>query len=132
MGNIMKIDRQSVIFIVSVAFIVAAFSILLSFNIIGYGVEEKCRLAEERYGGDCVGALVAHLDDDSNSFRSRNSAVWALGQLGDARGLPTLEAYFSGVPESRESLDETISQYELQKAIKLIDGGFNLTAFFWR
>lgn len=127
-----KIDRQSAVFFGSIAFIIFAFVVLLSFNIIGYGVEERCRLAQEKYDGDCVESLVAYLDDENNSYRSRNSAVWALGQLGDERALPTLDGFYIKVPSGREPIDEMISQYELQKAIRLIDGGFNVTAFFWR
>lgn len=130
--KIIKPDRQFIIFIGSIAFIVFAFVVLLSFNIIGYGVEERCRLAQEKYDGDCVEALIAYLDDEDNGFRSRNSAVWALGQLGDVRALPTLKGYYTEVPPGRGSLDGMISQYELEKAIRLIDGGFNATAFFWR
>jgi len=55
-----------------------------------------------------------------------------LGQLGDSRALPVLQGYYTGNIPSKESLDKTISQYELEKAIKLTSGGFNVTAIFWR
>ncbi len=127
-----RLDRRSVIFIGSIAFAIFAFVTLLSFNIIGYSVEDKCQTAQEKYGGDCVEALTAFLDDANNTFRSRNSAIWALGQLGDRRALPVLQGYRSAEGERSGPLDRGISQYELEKAIRLIDGGFNATAFFWR
>lgn len=99
---------------------------------IGTSVRDKCTLAQGRYGGDCVEALIAHLQDESNPLRERNSAIWALGQLGDSRALPVLQSYYTGNIPDREPYDQTISQYELKKAINLAQGGFNITAVFWR
>jgi len=117
----------------AIIIVVVLFLFLLSVNIIGYSVKEKCQLAQDRYEGDCVEALIAFLDDGANSYRSRNSAIWALGQLGDSRALPTLRSYYTGYeggPVTR--LTEGLSQYELKKAIALAEGGLNITVFFWR
>jgi hypothetical protein len=105
---------------------------LVSSTWIGYSVREKCLLAQGRYGGDCVEALMAHLEDESNPYGERNSAIWALGQLGDVRAVPTLRKYYTGNIPDRESWNGTISQYELKKAIKLAEGSLNVTAFVWR
>jgi len=126
-----KINPAFIIYALVVAFIICVFLGLLSFNIIGYGVKERCQLAQEKYSGDCVHALTQYLEDEDNPFRGRNSAIWALGQLGDERALPALERLYTGNIPPRESLSQGISQYELKKAIKLISG-FNITAFFWR
>ncbi|MBU0648665.1 HEAT repeat domain-containing protein [Patescibacteria group bacterium] len=126
-----KIRPSLIIYAFSVAFIIFVFLTLLSFNIIGYGVQERCQLAQEKYLGDCVEALIQYLEDEDTPFQSRNSAIWALGELGDARALPALQGLYTGDIPKRESLSQTISQYELKKAIKLING-FNVTAFFWR
>ena len=75
---------------------------------------------------------MAVLADEDRSYRARNSAIWALGQLGDVRVLPLLESYFTGQIPEREPYDAGISQYELKKAIKLAGGGLNLTAWAWR
>jgi len=100
---------------------------------IGYDVKNQCYLAKKQYDKkDCVSALSTLLDDDRQGFRSRNSAIWALGQLGDKRALPILEKYYTGDIPNREPLDKTISQYELKKAVKLARGGLNITAFVWR
>lgn len=127
-----KIDRNLVWFIAGLMVIIFAFVVLLSFSFIGYSVKEKCQLAQEKYSGDCVEALTAYLKDDNNSFRSRNSAVWALGELGDERALPALGELYTGETPNKESLTQGISQYELDKAIRLIESGLNLTAFVWR
>ena len=89
-------------------------------------------LAQGRYKGDCVDALIAHLEDEDNPYGERNHAIWALGQLGDNKALSVLEKYYTGNIPDKEPWNETISQYELKKAINLTSGGFNITAFVWR
>lgn len=99
---------------------------------IGYEVKTQCQDAQREYGGDCTEALIKLLNDENRGFRARNDAIWILGQLGDSRALPVLENYYTGNIPLREPLDETISQYELKKAVNLTSGGLNITAFFWR
>jgi len=100
---------------------------------IGHEAKRLCQEAKWEYQKtDCVDALISTLDDDNQGFRSRNHAIWALGQFGDIKALPVLQKYYTGNIPDREPLDEAISQYELQKAIKLAQGGLNLTAWTWR
>jgi len=99
---------------------------------IGYTIKNMCLAAEDAYGGDCVEALSTQLRDESLDFSTRNSTTWALGEIGDRRALPLLESLFSGQVPARESWENKLSQYELQKAIKLIKSGFNLTHWAWR
>ncbi len=99
---------------------------------IGFDVKNLCQETRVEYGGNCVDSLSALLNDDTRGFRARNSAIWALGQLGDARALPVLRQYYTGVIPDKEPLDEMISQYELKKAINLANGGVNISTWFWR
>ncbi len=99
---------------------------------IGYDVKDQCYKAKQAYSGDCVEALMSLLQDETRDFRSRNSAIWALGELGDKRALPILQHFYTGTIPPREPLNKTISQYELKKAINLTSGGVNITAFMWR
>lgn len=99
---------------------------------IGYEVVSACRSAQQQYEGDCVEALASVVRDEGQSFTARNDAIWALGQLGDARALPTLEEFYSGEMPEREPWDKTLSQYELQKALALLQGGSNYLAWTWR
>jgi len=101
---------------------------------IGYEAKNICQEAKNIYGSkqNCTTALIKLLDDDQQNFRKRNDAIWALGQFGNSSALPTLKKYYTGVIPNREPLNKTISQYELKKAIKLAEGGLNITAFIWR
>jgi hypothetical protein len=117
--------------VVGVGFIILFF--LVTSSLIGMSVKEKCLVATAKYTKEnCVVALMEQLQDKDASYRERNYAIWALGQLGDKRVLPTLENMYTGNIPEREPYDDGISQYELKKAIKLIKDGFNATAFIWR
>jgi len=98
---------------------------------IGYSVKERCLIAQGEYGGDCVEALSAQLEDESKSLKDRNRATWALGQMGDERALPVLSKYFQG-GDYKCDHEKELCQYELEKSINLIESGFNLTHFVWR
>ena len=100
--------------------------------LIGYDARKNCNNAQSKYEGDCVETLIQVLKDEENPYRLRNSAIWSLGQLGDSRALPILEAFYTGNIPDRESQDAGISQYELKKAINLTKGGFNITSIIWR
>lgn len=99
---------------------------------IGRSVDKRCCAAQDKYGGECVPALMMWLDDENNDFGSRNSATWALGQLGDWEALPVLRGLYTGEIPEREPWEGVLSQYELKKAIKLLESGINLAAPFWR
>lgn len=99
---------------------------------IGQSVHEKCASAQARYDGDCVEAMSQFLDDKNNPIGERNHMIWALGQMGDARALPILEKYYTGIIPDREPWNDVVSQYELKKALNLARGGLNATAWVWR
>lgn len=124
--------KKIIIYIFVAGVIAVAGMFFVSVLVIGNSVKDVCRVAQTKYQGDCVESLVVFVADENNSFRERNRAIWALGQMGDERGLMVLEKNYTGAEKDRESLDEDLSQYELQKAIKLVKGGKNVTAFVWR
>lgn len=124
---------QRLIFFISLAGLcIFLLVFIVSGLIIGRSVNQYCRAAQKDYNGDCVEALIVSLNNENNSFRIRNTSIWALGQIGDKRALPVLQKYYTGDVPPEESLDKGLSQYELEKAIKLASGGFNITAFLWR
>jgi len=97
---------------------------------IGHGVKDISQSAMVKYPScDEVQALIMFVDSDENSLAERNRAVWALGQIGDKRALEVLRKYYTGKPCNHS---ENLCQYELKKAIKLCEGGTNITAFIWK
>lgn len=105
---------------------------LITSSLIGVEVRERCQTAISKYEGDCVEVLMVTVASEEESFRNRNYGIWALGQLGDTRAMPLLESMYTGNIPEREPYDDSISQYELKKAIALVGGGFNATAWVWR
>ena len=69
------------------------------------------------------------LEDENNSFRQRNDAIWSLGQLGDERAEYVLLTHYSKEIPAREPYNQVLSTYEVDKALKLIESGFNPTRF---
>jgi len=132
MNILQKIDKNLTGYVVGVGILLFLFVFLITCTQIGYDVKKRCELAQSKYGGDCVDALMSQVADDSSQY-GKNGAIWALGQLGNKKALSFLEKYNTGekLPD-REKWNEGISQYELRKAIKLIRSGFNLSAFVWR
>ena len=124
--------KENLFYIVAIGISIFLLFFFISSVWIGYEAKNLCQNAKWQYGGDCVEALVAQLDDEHQGFRARNHAIWALGQLGDSRALPVLKNYYTGNIPEREPLNGTISQYELRKAVNLTSGGTNITAFIWR
>jgi hypothetical protein len=97
--------------------------------LIGSGVHAASETALLEQPGDRVLALMAYIESPKHTLRERNRAVWALGQLGDARPLPVLERHVTGRDCDH---DRVLCQDELGKAIRLCRGGTNMTAFVWR
>ena len=127
-----KIFKTKLFFFIAIGLSIFTLFFVICCTWIGFDVKTQCQEAKGEYGGDCTQALISLLKDENRGFKSRNSAIWALGQLGDTRALPVLQNYYTGNIPSREPLNQTISQYELKKAINLANGGFNATAVFWR
>ncbi len=97
--------------------------------VIGRQVREMVSVAQASESGDPISALLSVLKSSAFSLSEKNSAVWALGQLGSPRALETLEAMHIG-EECEHS--QGLCQYELEKAIELCQGGANPGALIWR
>jgi len=96
------------------------------------GVQQYARSAKVAYEGDAVSALIALAEDEHAPFEQRNGAVWALGQIGDPRALPALQALKS-YEVQKPPYDSTayIVQYSVEKALKQISG-YSLTRWMYR
>ena len=94
-----------------------------------YTVRKTCNLAKEKHGGKCQTALVSVLEDENAIPKEKNDAIWALGQMAEPESLSALEKIYAGkVPEGREPLNEVVSQYEIEKAIRWVKNG---NVFSW-
>ena len=90
-------------------------------------INQICGYAMSRYEGDKIEALIALLDDDDQSLKTKNNAIWALGKLNDQRALPTLRRLQTG-NECNHSL--FVCQRELEKAINNLEGrGIDILTF---
>lgn len=124
--------KPLIIYIIGICAMLFIFVFLLSVTIIGYSVKNTCQIAQQEHEGDCVEALNQYLDDESNGFKARNRAIWAIGQLGDERSRNVLEKYYTGYDGERSNRSEELAQLELERAIGYLDGNWNITTFFWR
>ena len=110
--------------------VVALLGVLVAVGLaIGTGVGDASAAAVAEFGGDRVDALMSVVDSSKYSLHERNRAVWALGQLGEARALPVLERHYTGKQCDHGRL---ICQHELEKAIRQCRGSTNVSAFIWR
>lgn len=130
MENKIMTNKFVLIGIVGVSVFILIF-IITSF-VIGNDIHSKCTTVIREYKSDCVSSMINVLNDENKTMRERNSAVWVLGQLGDRWALQALQKYYTGSIPPREPLDKTISQHELKKAIRLINGSLNLTTLIWK
>lgn len=119
--------------ILAIGILIIGFLIFIITSLwIGSDVRRYCKSAIKIYEGNCVSALSEMVDDTSMPFRDRNHAVWALGQLGNPKALSYITKYYTGKVPEKESLDTSLSQRKMTKAIKLMQGGVNLSAIIWR
>jgi len=123
-------SRSKTIYLVfAIALLLLAAAYISISLVIGAGVRSVAELAIREHPGDKVSALMALVESEGHEMRDRNRAIWALGQLGDARALPLLEGHYTGQPSDERC---ELSQYELKKAIALCRGATNISAFVWR
>lgn len=112
-----------------------ALLLLLSVHHISAQVRAACSEAASEFDGDCVEALAAYVESEHHTYQERNHAIWALGEIGDRRALPTLERLLGG--ELIDSPCDTslggsrsICRYSVEKAIELCRG-LNIIRYVW-
>ncbi|MDH4195923.1 MAG: hypothetical protein OEW05_00790 [Candidatus Aminicenantes bacterium] len=96
---------------------------------IGSGVEDVLSRASRKFPGQGSDSLIAMVNSEEFPLKERNRAVWALGQLGDAKAVASLEALLTGKPCEHAT---SICQYELKKAIRQCRGAFNVARWAWK
>lgn len=121
-------NRYLKIFGLSVVVVLLCLYVGISITI-GHQVRDAVTIAQTSSQGDPVTALLAVANSSDATLEAKNQAIWALGQLGNSRALPTLEALVTN-----EKCDHSLKlcQRELEKAIPLCRGERNLGAIVWR
>ena len=95
-------------------------------------VQHYAYAAQDTYGGDHVGALIALVKDEQAPYENRNGAIWALGQIGSDRALPILrELDTDEIQEPPYDSTSCIIQYGVEKSIRQING-FSMTRWIYR
>jgi hypothetical protein len=119
----------------AVAIVLTAFALLFAFSLrqIFLGVRDICNTATRQFPGDNVEALMALVESDMASFRDKNSAIWALGQIGDKRALPLLQKLRTGkIQQKPYDSSKYIVQYTVEKAIRHCESTFIVTRWMYR
>ena len=101
---------------------------LITTSWIANTVKTDCQQIEEQTHLACVDSFILKLQDEEISLKQRNHYVWLLGQLGDEKALPTLKKYYTGDECDHEKY---LCQYELKKAINLIESQNNIVQKIW-
>lgn len=123
--------KQKIIYIISISLSIFILFFIITCSWIGFEVKNQCENAMQKYNKkDCITALSLVLENKNENYKSKNDAIWTMGQIGDKKALNTLNKYYTGIIPEKEPYNKMISQYELKKALNLVNGGFNITKFF--
>lgn len=88
--------------------------------------------AQSIYQGQPATALISLIKDEKALFEKRNSAIWALGQIGDQRALPALRNLDTGeIQQAPYDSTSYILQFRVEKSIKQINR-FSPTRWIYR
>jgi hypothetical protein len=93
------------------------------------GLQRASDNAASRFPGDRTHALIRVVDCADCTLEHRNLAVWALGQMVEKSSLVVLRKHFDGHPCTHAT---RVCQYELGKAIRMIETADRRTGPVWR
>jgi len=125
-------ESNTVFWLIIIVMTVGIGGLGLSLRSIYSRVETIVRIAQSRYAGDTAEALMSLIESDSETYRDKNRAIWALGQIGDTRALPVLQRLNTGeVQEKPYDPSAYIVLYSVRKAIEQIQSDFSLTRWMY-
>lgn len=88
-------------------------------------VQKNIAIAKKNYPGIAEDALIAYLQDTTNSPDNRTHvAVWTLGMIHSEKALPILKDMYKGDSEGvlcKGNHDKVVCQYGISKAIRAIE-----------
>jgi hypothetical protein len=115
----LKKNRGALALCAAAILVLAVAGLVTLERIIDREVAATADRARDRFSGDRTAALVRLVDCEQCTLKERNRAVWALGQIGHESALPVLRKHHTGGECDHTS---RLCQYELDKAIRKIDG----------
>lgn len=125
-------QRQAIFVLGIILLLVFVVAFGFSLRQIYHSVNDICRIAQEQHPGDPIDALLALIESDSASFKNKNRAIWALGQIGSKRALPLLHELDTEKIQSKPyDSSAYIVQYTVEKAISQIEGNISLTRWMY-
>jgi hypothetical protein len=92
---------------------------------IRYEAGRTAATADAQFHSGRIQSLARLVECAGCPMRARNRAIWALGELGDPSALPALKRQHTGETCDHET---RLCQYELDKAIRKIEGTWGLQA----
>ena len=113
--------------------LIAGLGLLALQGFISWQASRVADAAAQRLGSDRVAALIATIGCKTCPIKERNMAVWAVGQLGyrdRAAMTPILPALYAEYDLTKCDHEKRLCQYELWKAIKKVEGSWDLSASF--
>ncbi len=133
-GSLMKKTslRKFILSVILIGLAVLIILFAVSLRMIYTGVESICEIASNKFETDNVEALISLIESDEFSFKQKNKAIWALGQIGDRRALPLLRKLDTDeIQEKPLDSDKYIVQYSVEKAIRQINSNFIVTRWMY-
>jgi hypothetical protein len=120
---------KRILFYIGIGLTILLICFILAIRIwIGHDLKENIALAKMHYPGKADDALIAYLQDTTNSPNDRSlMAVWTLGQIRSQKALPVLNELYKNDPEGRTCKghhNTVLCQYEIHKAIVSIEHGW--------
>ena len=130
MVNKSRIIQNLIIVVLLFFFISAGYS----FHTIFKNVQNISEKAKSEFGSDHVEALIALMESENFSFKDRNRAIWALGQIGDKRALPHLTKLNTKVPSQAKPWNsgKYLVKFSIEKAVKQIKSKFIVTRWMYQ
>jgi hypothetical protein len=111
--------------------LIAGLGLLALEGLISWQASSVADTAAQRMGRDRVQALIATIGCKGCPLEERKMAVWAAGQLSwrdRAAMTPLLPALYAEYDGKKCDHERRLCQYELWKAIKKVEGSWDLRA----
>lgn len=124
--------KRRIFIATAISLFVFTFLVIFSFHSIYQNVSDISIEAKNEFGLDTVESLMAVIKSKRSSFKEKNNAIFALGQIGDKRALPILiQLDTDEIQEKPWDSSKYIVQYKVEKATEQVNSSFSLTRWMY-